>query len=291
MPGALRFEAACRGRTTRVPLMSAAEPMGEPPVLAYPAPVEQNELTAACSLIGPFEVRYAGAPLPLPLGAQRVLAVLAFAERPLLRRYVAEVIWPDTTGERAAANLRSALWRLRQPGFELIQCTGPQLGLASGLRVDLHLVTAQIERILTVGAELREGDYDARPLSGDILTGWYDDWVLLERDRHLQRRLHALEALSERLIAMGRLRAAVEAAHAAVAGEPLRETAQVALLRAYLAEGNRSAAVRQYRSYRELLRDAMGLEPSELLTSIIDGLPSGNDGLSARRPRTPRSDH
>ena len=265
--------------------------MGEPPVLAHSAPVEQNELIAACSLIGPFEVRYAAAPLALPLGAQRVLAFLAFAQRPLLRRYVAEVIWPDTTGDRAAANLRSALWRLRQPGFELIQCIGPQLGLASGLKVDLHLVTAQIERILTVGAELGEGDYDARPLSGDILTGWYDDWVLLERDRHLQRRLHALEALSERLVAMGRLRAAVEAAHAAVAGEPLRETAQLALVRAYLAEGNRPAAILQYQSYRELLRDAMGLEPSDLLTSVVDGLPTSDGGLSARGPRTLRSDH
>lgn len=230
------------------------------------------EPTPTCSLIGPFEVRCGGATLALPLGAQRVMALLAFGERPLLRRYVAEVIWPETSGNRAAANLRSALWRLRQPGYELIRSVGPQLALASDLEVDLHRVRSQMDRILEPGRKLEDADNDVRPLCGDILTGWCDDWVLLEQDRHRQRRLHALEALSERLVLEGLLPRAVEAAHAAVAGEPLRETAQAALLRAYLAEGNRCAAIRQYQSYRKLLRDSMGLEPSTALNDLMAGL-------------------
>lgn len=246
--------------------------------------VTNRESPAACSLIGPFEVRCAGSPLALPLGAQRVLTLLTFAERPLLRRYVAEVIWPDTTGNRAAANLRSALWRLRQPGYELIQSVGSQLGLASGLEVDLHRVRMQMDRILDRNGELDETDYEARPLCADILTGWYDDWVLLEQDRHRQRRLHALEALSDRLITRGRLAEAVEAAHAAVAGEPLRETAQAALLRAYLTEGNRCAAIRQYQSYREYLRDSMGLEPSAALNDLMAELLAKAARASAPRP-------
>jgi DNA-binding SARP family transcriptional activator len=230
----------------------------------------------ACSLLGPFELRCDGVPVVLPLGAQRVLALLAFTERPLLRRYVGELLWPETTGDRAAGNLRSALWRLRQPGLELIHCTGPQLGLAPGLDVDLHRVRGQITRLLEAGAEPQEGDEEVQPLTTDILTGWYDDWVLLERERHLQRRLHALEALSERLIAAGRLPAAVDAAHAAVVGEPLRETAHLALVRAHLAEGNRCAAVHQYQAYRELLRASLGLEPSEALSSLVAGIVRGS---------------
>jgi DNA-binding SARP family transcriptional activator len=230
---------------------------------------------ALCCVIGPFEVRCGGVPVALPLGAQRVLALLAFAERPLLRRYVAELLWPETTGDRAAGNLRSALWRLRQPGVELIQCAGPQLGLAAGIEVDLHRVRGQINRVLDHGTELEEADKDVQPLTADILTGWYDDWVLLERERHLQRRLHALEALSQRLIAIGRLPAAVDAAHAAVVGEPLRETAHVALVRAYLAEGNRWAAMRQYQAYRDLLRESLGIEPSDALSALVAGLVPG----------------
>ena len=57
---------------------------------------------------------------------------------------------------------------------------------------------------------------------------------------------------------------------AAVAGEPLRESAHRALITAYLAEGNRSEALRQYRFFRHLLADELGLEPSPLMESLVD---------------------
>ena len=61
---------------------------------------------------------------------------------------------------------------------------------------------------------------------------------------------------------------------AAVAAEPLRESAQRALIRAHLAEGNRSEALRQYRSYESLLRDELGLEPTSDLKALVGLAPS-----------------
>lgn len=49
--------------------------------------------------------------------------------------------------------------------------------------------------------------------------------------------------------AEGRYGAAVEAGHASIAAEPQRERTHL-LLAAYLAEGNASEALRQYRSFR-----------------------------------------
>jgi hypothetical protein len=70
----------------------------------------------------------------------------------------------------------------------------------------------------------------------ELLPGWYDDWVLLEREPLRQRVLHGLEALSRHLVRAGRFAEAVEAAMVAVAVEPLRESAQRALVTAHLAE-------------------------------------------------------
>jgi hypothetical protein len=63
-------------------------------------------------------------------------------------------------------------------------------------------------------------------LSADLLPDWYDDWVLLEAEDWRQLRLHALEALAGRLIALGCWGEAANAAGAAVRAEPLRESAR-----------------------------------------------------------------
>jgi hypothetical protein len=64
-------------------------------------------------------------------------------------------------------------------------------------------------------------------LRGDLLPGWYDDCVLLERERVRQLHMHALEALAEKLAAAGRYGEAVPAAYAAVVAEPLRRCSRL----------------------------------------------------------------
>jgi len=106
-------------------------------------------------------------------------------------------------------------------------------------------------------------------LSADLLPDWYDDWVLVEAEDWRQLRLHALEALAGHLTGAGRWGEAVAAACAAVRGDPLRETSHAALIRVFLAEGNVSEAVREFTSYRALLHDELGLEPTPRLCGLI----------------------
>ena len=54
--------------------------------------------------------------------------------------------------------------------------------------------------------------------------------------------------------------------------EPLRETAHAALIRVYLAEGNRAEALAAYEHYRDLLQVELGLEPTELIQALIKDL-------------------
>jgi hypothetical protein len=57
------------------------------------------------------------------------------------------------------------------------------------------------------------------------LPGWYEDWGLFESEDWRQLRLHALEALADRLTAAGRFAEAALAAHGLIRADPLRETA------------------------------------------------------------------
>ena len=103
----------------------------------------------------------------------------------------------------------------------------------------------------------------------DLLPGWYDDWVIFERERIRQRLLHAVEALSRRLVETDRFAEAVDAAVSAVSADPLRESANRVLMEAHLAEGNLIEAHRTYKRYRDTVRRELGVEPGEQLTSLL----------------------
>ena len=59
------------------------------------------------------------------------------------------------------------------------------------------------------------------------------------------------------------------AAMTVVRFEPLRETAQRALIEAHLAEHNRVEARRAFDRYRRLLHDEMGIAPSAELSALV----------------------
>ena len=103
----------------------------------------------------------------------------------------------------------------------------------------------------------------------ELLPGWYDEWVLLERERLCQLRMHALEAWAGKLAAAGRYGEAIQAACAAVGVEPLRESAHRALVRVHLAEGNVAEAVRAYESFRALLAAELGVEPTAQMDALV----------------------
>jgi DNA-binding SARP family transcriptional activator len=225
-------------------------------------------------LIGAFEIHLGGNKVPLPLTAQRVLAFLGLQPCPVARSQVAGTLWMHSSEGRAAASLRSALWRLRQSGFELVRADSQVLLLSPTVSVDLQDAVVRAHRLLGWKVEGHTGvgseaHLDWLALSGELLPGWYDDWVIIERERFNQLRLHALEALCEALTAEGQFGPAIEAGQAAVAGEPLRESAHRCLMLVHLSEGNRSDAVHQYNLYRKLCLDELGCEPSDRMAALL----------------------
>ncbi|HEX9311675.1 MAG TPA: bacterial transcriptional activator domain-containing protein, partial [Actinomycetota bacterium] len=87
---------------------------------------------------------------------------------------------------------------------------------------------------------------------------------------------------SRLMAASGRFAEAVESGLAAVAAEPLRESAHRCLINAYLAEGNAGEAIRQFVRYRDLLRAELDLAPSEQIELLFDGSTAGLGAAGSR---------
>jgi DNA-binding SARP family transcriptional activator len=204
----------------------------------------------------------------LPPSVQRLVAFVTVHDRLLLRSYVAGAIWPETSEQSAGANLRTALWRLNHLGLPVVEAADSTLRLEPTVRVDLRERLLEGRRLLETDEPEVDG-LDDSVFRLDLLPDWYDDWLVIERERFHQLRLRVLESVCERLTAHGDYARALDAGLAAVAGEPLRESAHRALVKVHLAEGNQAEAVRQYGLYRRLLEEHLGLTPSLQMLELL----------------------
>lgn len=260
--------------------------------MAVTARAERSRFTL--NLLGGFELRRAerrgDRVVAAPPAAQRLLAYVATRATTIHRVAAARALWPDVPDSRAAANLRSTLWRLHryQQGGPL-RSTPRGLDLAPGTIVDIHVVH---ERTAALTARPdRAADLDPEILRYDVLPDWSEEWLLTTREWFRQIRLHALETLCARHRRHGRYAAALGAAMTAVDCEPLRESAHRAIVQVHLAEGNPAEALRQYELYRRLVDSELGLPPSprfralvaHLLGRPVDAGP-GDAYASAARP-------
>jgi len=229
-----------------------------------------QDTRAQLGLLGAFSLSIDARSVRIPMNAQRLVGFLALNEGLLLRQHVAGSLWGDVTDPRAAGSLRSALWRLGSSPHPLVEVVDPHMRLSPTVAVDVRASESLAYRILDESQDLDEIDLDESLLAHDLLPDWTEDWVLIKREHHTQLRLRALEALCRRLAQMGRFGQAVQVGMLAVAGEPLRESAQRALMAAHIAEGNTAAAVAQFKAFQQLMQDELGLDPSPDLQGMIE---------------------
>jgi DNA-binding SARP family transcriptional activator len=234
-----------------------------------PEPTSALPGSVVVRLLGGLSLHVGSRAVVVPPGSRRLLAYLALHPPGVERRQAAGVLWPTVGDARAAGNLRSALWRLHQVGCPLVGADASRLCLNEAVVVDVTDLEAWAARVLTGRPSPADLAVDPGPVvEAELLPGWYDDWVLVLRDRLRLRLLHALEALGSQLAHAGRPREAVEAVHVAVLAEPLRESGQRALIEAHQAAGDWVAARRQFDAFRILLRREIGVDPSEELTAV-----------------------
>lgn len=212
-----------------------------------------------------------GAPLRGPVGenARRLLSLLAL-RGPMPRSRIADTLWPDSEGD-AAARLRTVLWRF-QDGRSLLLEQDGRLSLAHDVRVDVSEMRAAALALSAGAAAAVPGRIRVETFGADLLPGWDDDWLQVERERIRQLRLHALEALAMHNLRQGDYAAALDAALAAVLADPLRESAHRCVIETHLAEGNVTEARRQFEQCRVLLARELQVAPSPTLVAFAPAL-------------------
>jgi DNA-binding SARP family transcriptional activator len=236
------------------------------------------------ALLDAFRLARGRREIPLHRREQRLVALLALqGSRP--RGYLAGVLWPDSTEQHATGNLRAALWRTDQEAPGLLEHDRAGVRFAGTVRVDTEGLNRGSARIAAWRQSPEAVDEAAclrmLPvlLRGDLLPGWYDDWVIYERARLAQLRLRGLQALADLFIQTGRITEALVAASTAVSIEPLHEPAIRSLVRAEIEDGDFSGALRDYDEYRARVLTDLGVPPSQRLEALVRPL------LEARRRR------
>lgn len=237
-------------------------------------------------LLGGFRLVRAERPVRTPESMRRLVTFVAL-HTPANRALAAVVLWPTVDEHHAHASLRTSLWQAQRRCPGLLVVTDSEVLLDAAVFVDLHELRHHARRVLEQPHTVPLTELTSPLVTQELLPGWYEDWVLQERERSRQLCLHTLEAAAEELLSRGRLGPALDVALAAVATEPLRESAHRLVIRIHIAEGNLSEALRHYSAFVQSLHADFGVGPTDQLRGLIaDIRRQHSPGRSqARRPQ------
>jgi DNA-binding SARP family transcriptional activator len=221
------------------------------------------------NLLGGFEVRLASGPVvTLPTRkAQALLAYLAVRpDRTHPRDKLAGLLWADRGDAQARDSLRHTLVELRKVfrvGSPGLIAEGHGVGLDSAaIEVDVvrfeTLVKTATPEDLDKAAELYQGDF----LHGFVLREpSFEEWLVAERERLRELALGALRQLVEQQVKKRASEPAIRSALRLLALDATQEVAHRALMRLYVQQGRRAAALRQYQTCVAVLQRELGAEP------------------------------
>jgi predicted ATPase/DNA-binding SARP family transcriptional activator len=232
-------------------------------------------------LLGQFKLQAENQLIELPSRpAQSLLAYLALNVGVTHRREkLASLLWPDATETNARSYLRQALWRIRK-ALESVALTSEDYLQISDISVtfddqaDFWLDTADL--LAMAGSQSKEELIKTvRLYRGELLPGFYDEWVVLERDR-LEAAFHQkINLLLERLIQAEEWDAALEWSEQWIRLGYAPEPAFRYLMQAHAGLGDLGMVTATYQRCVESLNRDLNLEPSSETNQLYERIRQG----------------
>ena len=236
-----------------------------------------TELSLA--LLGPPVVRRDGEPVTFDTRkAIALLALLAVTGREHSREQLADLLWPDADSAKGRASLRRTLSvTAAAMGAGLtISRAAVTLELAA-VQVDVHEFDSLIARPDAASLERAVQLYRDDFLSGFVLRGCpdFEEWQDSVSEGLRQALARGLQRLVAACIAEGDLERATGHARRWLRLDPLHEPAHQAIIRLNGWAGQRSAAMRQYRSLVRVLDRDLAVRPLPETTRLYDDVRAG----------------
>ena len=233
-------------------------------------------------LLGPPVVRRDGAPVTFDTRkATALLALLAVTDREHSRDQLADLLWPEADSVKGRASLRRTLSVAAAAMGDGLFISRTAVALdPSAVRVDVREFETLIARPDAASLERAVRLYRNDFLAGFTLRGCpdFEEWQASVSEELRQALARGLQRLVAACIADGSLERATGHARRWLQLDPLHEPAHQAIIRLHGWAGQRSAAMRQYRSLVRVLDRELAVRPLPETTRLYDDVRAGRLG-------------
>src|SRR6266568_718303 len=140
------------------------------------------------------------------------------------------------------------------------------------ITTDVAEFQAALQAAKQAGSSAEQTEYLAQAVqlyAGELLPGYFDDWVLQERQWLAERYFEALSQLLAHLERASEFERALDYARQGVTADPLREEAHRDLIRLLAAVGQPAAALRQYQELERLLKEQLDTSPESATRALV----------------------
>jgi DNA-binding SARP family transcriptional activator/predicted ATPase len=232
-------------------------------------------------LLGQFSLQANNLPLELPSrSAQSLLAYLVLHAGVSHRREtLANLLWPETSETNARGYLRQALWRIRKSlgsgslawqDYLQINDISVTFNSLSDYWLDADLI------VQPTGSQTVEEMIEILNLfQGELLPGFYNEWIVLERDRFSAAFHQKINLLLECLVDNKQWDEVLKWGEQWILLGYSAEPAYRALMLAHAGLGDQSMVLATYKRCAEAMDRELGLIPSpetqQLFEQILDG--------------------
>lgn len=246
-----------------------------------------------CRTLGPMQVTVDDVPAPQALLWKKPLGLLLYLlrspRRTRSREHLVGLLWPEVAESSARHSLNETLSKLRRTaGEDAVESSGDLVTLGPLFQCDLdEFEAAMVQGDWAAASALCAGEL----AEGLVVPGAldFDQWLEVERRHWRSQGVLALSNWAQRLLDQGRTRTAVDAAHRALALDPLSERALHGVLRARLLLGDRRGALEAGREFVHRLTSELGAEPgAETVALLAQAVPSGREAGGRWTDDTPR---
>jgi predicted ATPase/DNA-binding SARP family transcriptional activator len=227
-------------------------------------------------LLGQFEVRRNDAPVDLPSRpAQSLLAYLVLNAGTAQRRErLAGLLWPDSSETNARNNLRIALWRVRKAiGAEYI--LADRVSVTFDANADYWLDVTALQQQPGAGWSTEALLSSLAVYAGELLPGFYEEWVTWERERLNAVYEDRMQVLLERLVEEARWREIHDWAERWIAQGQVPEPAYRALMLAHAELGDQAGMAAVYQRCVQALEEELGVGPAQETVQLFQRLSEG----------------